>query len=512
MGIRVYELASMVGLTNKQMLEILWENNINAVNQMSRLKEQDKDKILKELSFETNFVSHENNSPIKWMEIKGLFNKYDYKLEFQNDINILVAENGFGKTTILNVIIATLEGDKNKLRKLPFKSVEFGFENQSIRIDKEELKDVSIYENDEEYFWVNLKRTIPISLYHRIKNDYYENEFIDLEEIMYKYIPYIKDDYFEHEFIKLLSKKNRKKHNNKVNLKLKNIKAIVKHESIYLPTYRRIEEGLDNFIKLSRDENRRFKSKLDSSTINFGMEDVERIIMELTEKLKNDAINHYSIMNGEILDDLLSNKIILSRKEKGKIDVEKIKIVIGRIGENRIKKVNELMNFIEIGSSSDIENRDFLEYYLYKLINIYENQKPIDDKIKKYRDVCNKYLTNKKVVYDEVTTRVYIKDKDLNNHRDKELKFSQLSSGEKQILSLFARLYLEISKPVILIIDEPELSLSIIWQKSLLEDMYNSGKIALLITTTHSPFIFKNKYRNFAKDLELFRKKSDFNE
>lgn len=507
MGIRVYELASMLGVTNERMVEILWENNINVSNHMSKVEEQDQEKILNELRFETDLISHENKSPLKWVEVNGLFNKYDYKLEFYKDINIFVAENGFGKTTILNIIIATLEGDTNKLRKLPFKSVKLGFENEFIEIEKEELTDLSLYEYNEEYFWRKIRRVLPPSLYQRMEYDYHENKLIDLDEIMYKYSHYIKDDFLEHELRNLIWSKN-----NKVNLKFKNIKELIKDEPIYLPTYRRIEEELDNFIKLSTDENRRFKSKFDSSTINFGMEDVERIIKELTEKLKNDAINHYSIMNGEILDDLLSNKISLSRTEKRKIDIEKIKIVIGRIGEDRIKKLSELMNFIENGNNSDIENGNFLEYYLYKLINIYKNQKPIDDKIKRYRGVCNKYLTNKEIVYDEVTTRVYIKDKELNNDSDNELKFSQLSSGEKQILSLFARLYLEVSKPVIFVIDEPELSLSIVWQKTLLEDIYNSGKVALLITTTHSPFIFKNKYRSFAKDLKMFRKKSERDE
>ncbi|GAA0116594.1 translation initiation factor IF-2 N-terminal domain-containing protein [Clostridium senegalense] len=505
MGIKVYELASMLGLTNEQMLEILWENNIKITNQMSTVEEEDKEKILKELRFETDLISHENKSSLKWVEVNGLFNKYDYKLEFHKDINIFVAENGFGKTTILNIIVATLEGDINKLRKLSFKSVKFGFQNKVIEIEKKELADLSLYKYNDEYFWRKIRRVLPAHLYARMKYDYHESGDMDLDEFIYKYGNYIKDDYLKHELGGLLWNKNNSL--NKVSPKLKNIKGLIKDEPIYLPTYRRIEEELDNFIKLSTLENRTFKSKFDSSTINFGMEDVERIIIELTEKLKNDAINHYSIMNGEILDDLLSNKISLSRTEKRKIDIEKIKIVIGRIGEDRIKKLSKLMNFIENDKNSGIENENFLEYYLYKLINIYKNQKPIDDKIKRYRDVCNKYLINKKIVYDEVTTRVYIKDEELNS--DNELKFSQLSSGEKQILSLFARLYLEVSKPVIFIIDEPELSLSMVWQKMLLEDIYNSGKIALLITTTHSPFIFKNKYRNFAKDLKMFRRKSE---
>lgn len=103
-------------------------------------------------------------------------------------------------------------------------------------------------------------------------------------------------------------------------------------------------------------------------------------------------------------------------------------------------------------------------------------------------------------MYDEVRTEVLIEDKE----NGKKISFQNLSSGEKQILSLFCKIYLDTSKQVIFIIDEPELSLSIIWQRRLIEDIYNSGKIALLIATTHSPYIFKNKYRCYAKELATF--------
>ncbi|OJH16417.1 hypothetical protein BLX88_23785, partial [Bacillus obstructivus] len=69
-------------------------------------------------------------------------------------------------------------------------------------------------------------------------------------------------------------------------------------------------------------------------------------------------------------------------------------------------------------------------------------------------------------------------------------------------------LYLEDTEPLIYIIDEPELSLSIAWQKKILKDIYNSGKVALMISTTHSPFIFKNEFEVFAKDLNKFKTKT----
>jgi predicted ATPase len=76
-----------------------------------------------------------------------------------------------------------------------------------------------------------------------------------------------------------------------------------------------------------------------------------------------------------------------------------------------------------------------------------------------------------------------------------------LSSGEKQIISLFALLYLQKETELAIFFDEPELSLSIEWQKTLLPDIVNSGKCKFLFSTTHSPFIFENELEGSTVDL-----------
>ncbi|WP_455292784.1 AAA family ATPase [Vibrio parahaemolyticus] len=79
-----------------------------------------------------------------------------------------------------------------------------------------------------------------------------------------------------------------------------------------------------------------------------------------------------------------------------------------------------------------------------------------------------------------------------------------LSSGEKQIISLFALLYLEKKTNLAIFFDEPELSLSMEWQKTLLPDIIDSGKCQFLLATTHSPFIFDNELEEVTVDLAEF--------
>ena len=84
----------------------------------------------------------------------------------------------------------------------------------------------------------------------------------------------------------------------------------------------------------------------------------------------------------------------------------------------------------------------------------------------------------------------------------KQINLDALSSGEKQMISLFAKLYLYPKRKLVLI-DEPELSLSIDWQRGILVDVLLSPKCEQVIAITHSPFVFDNALEPFARSLDL---------
>jgi predicted ATP-binding protein involved in virulence len=52
--------------------------------------------------------------------------------------------------------------------------------------------------------------------------------------------------------------------------------------------------------------------------------------------------------------------------------------------------------------------------------------------------------------------------------------------------------------------DEPELSLSMEWQKKLLTDVLRSNQIRLLLAVTHSPFVFDNDLDHYAEDMNKY--------
>jgi ABC-type multidrug transport system ATPase subunit len=63
----------------------------------------------------------------------------------------------------------------------------------------------------------------------------------------------------------------------------------------------------------------------------------------------------------------------------------------------------------------------------------------------------------------------------------------RLSSGEKQLLLIFATVLTEERRPAILLMDEPEISLHFDWQSRLIRDIRLLNPRVQLILSTHSP-------------------------
>jgi predicted ATPase len=111
----------------------------------------------------------------------------------------------------------------------------------------------------------------------------------------------------------------------------------------------------------------------------------------------------------------------------------------------------------------------------------------------------------KSLTFDKLKLEVSVK----NNITNKAIKFGALSSGEKQIVSIFARILLDPRKRYFVLVDEPELSLSLDWQQMLLPHISSTPNCTQLVAITHSPFIYDNELGIFAGtiDVTTFRTK-----
>ena len=88
----------------------------------------------------------------------------------------------------------------------------------------------------------------------------------------------------------------------------------------------------------------------------------------------------------------------------------------------------------------------------------------------------------------------------------KPLALSDLSSGEQQEVVLLYELLFKVKPETLVLIDEPELSLHVVWQKQFLDDLFKIirlQKISIVIAT-HSPQIINNHW-DLTVDLEKLR-------
>lgn len=444
---------------------------------------------------------------IRRFVIKKLFGEFNVDIPFNSAINIFIGENGIGKTTILNCINHVLNINSVKLYEIDFEEIIVYFrDGKRINILHNELvngKNIEMelkrwYRNDNS---LNENSLVSNIKYH-LRNYLKENELVYSEELQesYRLVEYISrrieidnDIYVPVRIIKKILEEIK-------DIEEKSwedimIEELKERDILYLPTYRRIEKDFEWFK--DKDFIRR-----EYSNLRFGMKDVNQLIDEMCKELITKTSEGFKEMTGNLLKDsmkLINNKYKFKSLE---INNSNLDIVLERLTNEIGPEFKE--EILYIIKSTDTDKTDFKYLYLIlkNLITISNKTNKMDEYLVKFTTVCNQYLENKKFEYDPYKVICKLVRTDSGN----EISLNNLSSGEKQIISLFANIYLSKDEKKIVLFDEPELSLSLFWQQRLIPDLVASEKCNFLIAITHSPFIFDNEYKFEARDIKQFIK------
>ena len=298
---------------------------------------------------------------------------------------------------------------------------------------------------------------------------------------------------------------NREGDEKRINSLKEMVSKNVTERVIYLTTYRRIEK---DFSDRFESEDERF-NRMDDSLIRFGMKDVSKAIKNILDTIRTTTNQGFNKMTGILLSKYAktNSSPYLYDHYDYQDNYELVKIVLDRLGEQIDKDVKETILALINKRKINQPEFQYLRDLIVELIRNYDSLKKYDEKIIRFTETCNKYLNNKRFVYNQsdLTLKIVKEENESSvfnfEQKQEAIELSMLSSGEKQIVSLFSRLYLESDNKCILLIDEPELSISMKWQKMLLPDIMRSGNCRLLLTVTHSPFIFDNEFDNDAKDM-----------
>lgn len=456
---------------------------------------------------------------ISKFSIRGLFGKKDVNLVFNNKAQIYIGENGLGKTTILNALYFLLSCDFKNLNNIIFQQVDIVVNKKTFSFSKDEIK---LYLQSQE------GETRRPGFYHTLTHLLTDADVRKLQAIVRSG----RADMVRLQEVNQFLKAKGLSYNapgeyildivtqividraeiNKIG-EFQELIANQKLRILYFPTYRRIEKDVRLMLKERKNRSRGNYSFRELDLENSFLRELAEAVhsgMSDIKQLRDDVIRTISDVSRKQLDalsvDLLKKQIsetpvkIALKKE----DISKIDAIIhkSQMGLTPVEQ-DHLMQMVQTKDIYKGENRILL-YHLTRLVDIYNSYEVYDRGIKSFVEVCNGYLRDKRFVYNEADLTLDLIPTISAGAIQELIDLDILSSGEKQLIALFATIYLAPQQHFIMLIDEPELSLSIYWQRKLLPDVMKSPDCDFLFAVTHSPFIFENELRDCTTGMNEF--------
>lgn len=164
------------------------------------------------------------------------------------------------------------------------------------------------------------------------------------------------------------------------------------------------------------------------------------------------------------------------------------------------KDKKRLYEFIEReqtrGVGKPLKKDQHMGYFVSIMFQAFQQTRQFEAPVRLFIDIVSKYfIPDKSLQYDSIDISI------VDTKRARQISLEDLSSGEKQIFAVFAYLLFLNSQNFVVLIDEPELSLSVPWQRSFLTDILATERCKQLIAVTHSPFIFDNALNDCVHDV-----------
>jgi predicted ATP-binding protein involved in virulence len=427
---------------------------------------------------------------IRQIRVDGLFGLYNHCINLNLDerVTILHGPNGVGKTVILKMLDTLLEGRFYFLSRLPFERFSLAFtDGAEIQLASTDKLPIPVHERklklsmnshdgqrEDHQSDISIDQDISIQaeqLAHRLhwlvrldENfwlDERTGEKITSEEVVVRYSDTIPS-----------TKKKRipgkepiwfKDFRNKVNTHLIEAQRLLRINPIADPyRYRSNAPVVSTVLEYSRDLKLRIRELLarygqQSQTLDQSFP--QRLLTSTETPLDIEALKEVmTTLDGKrneykkigLLDETLSHPFDLSRLNA--LDTTQRRVMTLYVQDTKAK----------LGVLEDLARRAHL-----------------------LLDIVNRKFKHKQIRIDREKGLIVEGD----NGRQLDIDF--LSSGEQQEIVLSYDLLFRAQPNTLVLIDEPELSLHVAWQKRFLPDLLEIAKIARIdvLIATHSPFI-----------------------
>lgn len=217
------------------------------------------------------------------------------------------------------------------------------------------------------------------------------------------------------------------------------------------------------------------------------------------------SMNEASNLTAE-LDRSFPNRIIRAFEVIKEMDASLLDELVN--GLEMLKKRQNILQKTGIQQKMD---KDFpldvhsVNLQTYTILSVYV--KDSLEKLKPYEDLANKLqlfleIMNSKLLFKNVLFVQNEGFKVVSTKTDDIIPLQELSSGEQHLFILFYQMLFMLDSNSLLLIDEPEISLHVSWQKHFVEDLMNVLKLnpMTVIMATHSPTLI-GPYWNLTSEL-----------
>lgn len=407
---------------------------------------------------------------LKKISVEKLFGLLNYTIILENsDTIIITGPNGYGKTMLLKIIDNILKHNIEFFFSLHFEKITLDFNKSNIKLEKQKNKSISATITNQyntkshKLFIPNKKRKDSAGFFDDLyaeclSNNEHERRLI-LAKIAYN---------------ELL--------NNEQSNKFKSANDKQSQNQFLIEG---IPQSNVTFIKAQRIEN----IKTDKPAIEeqaLYLLDLIKKASELSAQISQRLDSSFPTRLFESIDDNISISSINDRL----IGIQKKRETYMHFG--LIKSED---TFIPERFSDTILGKEYstvLHLYISDALEKLSPYEELFDKINLFVGLLNeKMLAFKKIKISEELGFYFISD------AGERISLTDLSSGEQNQIVIYFDLIFKSKSNSIIMIDEPEISLHVAWQKEFLDSIARIQKLnnfSKVIIATHSPQIINNNW------------------
>lgn len=425
---------------------------------------------------------------LKNFKVLGLFGDIDYEIPVNLDerVTAIIAPNGSGKTLCLRLISAFFEKKWSVILGVEFRHIIFEFSNSKAVVITKHEPLISEGQNETH------RRTIEIRIYGRegdVISRWVPRVITDRRKSsIERYLPFL---------TRMGESRWRHDHTGEIYDLQEAVEAYgeLLPESIRSGLWGDIPEELSEItekIECRLIETQRLLVIKDEIEDRYYRHSSERrstlAITEKAQSLKNiisAEINSYAAYS-QSLDRSFPRRVILHEMQS---DPANLAAKLLDLDEKRA----ELMAAGILNKEADEPvglPTGRLDFAVARVLQMYavdtqrklETLDPLLSRINLFKKLIGQRFTTKNVMIDR-EHGIYVKSS------SGEITLDKLSSGEQHQLVLFFELLFEIKKNSLILIDEPELSLHVAWQKKFISDLKSIIRLNSfdVILATHSP-------------------------